>query len=448
MVKWLTQSNRDGNGGGDGSEKNRRSLRRPIVAGALLIAITFGGFGTWAAVAPLATGAVAQGRVAVEAGRQVVDHHEGGIVKEILVEAGDNVDEGEVLVRLSDVQARATYQRLRSQLLTTLATEARLEAEKQGGDQINFPVALQDFGEGSEIAGVKDDQRALFQARREELQGQLEILESRISQLRTRIEGLQEQQTATHDEKRLIAEELEGQRRLYDKGLATKTRVLALERRAATIRGQLGNLKANIAESQNSIGETELQRIQIRKNRRREVADQLTNVRAQVASLRERLSAAEDRLERTRIRAPRSGQIVDPQVRTVGASIRPGQALMYVVPVRDRLVLEARLRPGDIDSVDQGMPAEVRITGLPQRSTPLLRGVVKTVAADSIQDDQTGKEYYPITVTVPQDELAKLDRELIPGMPATVMINAGQKTLVQYLVEPWTRAIERAFRES
>jgi HlyD family secretion protein/epimerase transport system membrane fusion protein len=447
MVKRLTSKTSSGNESSGSGATQRAFVRRPIIAGFVLIALTFGGFGTWASVAPLATGAMVQARVAVEAGRQVVDHHEGGIVKEILVEAGDTVSEGDVVMRLSAVQTRALYQRVRSQLASMLATEARLEAEKRDAESIDFPSFLSAFSDQSAIAYIKADQRSLFEARKQEMTGQLEILNSRIAQLRTQIQGLEEQQIATREERDLIQEELASVQRLYDKGHAKKTRLLALKRRAASIRGRLGSLKSQIAQAEAGIGETELQRIQLRKNRRSQLADQLTNVRTQVASLRERLSAAEDRLERTRIRAPRSGQIVDPQVRTIGASISPGKPLMYVVPARDRLVLEGRLKPDDIDTVAQGMPAEVRITALPRRSTPLLRGTVKTVGADSIQDEQSGQEYYPVTVTVPPEEMARLDKQLVPGMPASVMINAGEKTLMEYLVEPWTRAVERAFRE-
>jgi HlyD family secretion protein/epimerase transport system membrane fusion protein len=432
-----------------GKRKRRRSpsMKRPIIIGTVLIVLTFGGFGTWAAVAPLATGAVAQGRVAVEIGRQVVDHHEGGIVSEILVEEGDRVEQGDVLVKLSAVQTRAAFQRVRSQLAAALATEARLEAEKADSETIEFPEMLDSFGDDSEIAALKADEREVFEARRAELQGQLEILESRVGQLNDRIEGLQEQKSATREERALIREELESQQRLFDKGHATKARVLALQRRQAAIRGQLGQIKSEIAQAQASIGETKLQRIQVRKTQRSETAGRLTDVRAEIANLRERLGAVEDRLERTKIRAPRSGQVVNMKAHTRGGSIGAGQPIMYVVPVRERLVLEGRLRPADIDSVEEGMTAQVRITALPRRSTPLLEGVVKTVGADSLTDEQSGQSYYPVTVSVAPDQLAKLEAELKPGMPATVMINAGEKTLMEYLVEPWTRAVERAFRE-
>ena len=431
----------------DAPRRRSASMKRPIIIGTVLIVLTFGGFGTWAAVAPLATGAVAQSRVAVEIGRQVVDHHEGGIVSEILVDEGDRVEQGDVLVKLSAVQTRSVYDRVRSQLASALAMEARLQAEKADTQTIDFPDTLSDFGPRREIAALKADQRELFEARRAELEGQLEILDNRVGQLRDRIEGLREQRDATREERSLIQEELESQRRLYDKGHATKARVLALQRRAAAIRGQMGRIKSDIAQAEASIGETKLQRIQVRKTRRSETASRLTDVRAEVANLRERLGAVEDQLERTRIRAPRAGQIVNKKVHTIGGSIGSGQPLMYVVPVRERLVLEGRLRPGDIDTVEEGMTARVRITALPRRSTPLLEGVIKTVAADSVTDDSTGQSYYPVTVSVSPEELAKLDAKLKPGMPATVMIDAGKKTMMQYLVEPWTRALERAFRE-
>ena len=424
------------------------SLRKPMLAGLIVIAITFGGFGTWAAVAPMATGATATGTVSVETRRKTVQHLEGGLVHEILVEEGDRVQKNQPLLRLTDVRTRARLRVLQTRLADSLAREARLLAEKRDRAEIAFPQRLAALPDSVDLAGIKADQRSVFAARRSEVENRLEILGNRIGQLETRIDGLREQLSATREEKALIAEELASQEKLYDKGHATKTRVLALQRRAATIRGQIGQIKSQIAQAESQIGETRLQRIQLRQQRRSEIANQLTEVRSTISQVDEELAATEERVQRTVVRAPARGQIVDMRVHTEGGVIRGGEPIMDIVPAQDRLVLRAKLRPSDIDTVREGMPAEVRITALPRRTTPMLHGTVRRVAADSTTDEQTGRSYYPILVEVSEDELAKLgEQELVAGMPANVMINAGDQTMLEYLAAPWTRAIEQSFRE-
>lgn len=424
------------------------SLRRPMLAGLVVIAITFGGFGTWAAVAPMATGATAQATVSVESRRKTVQHLEGGIVQEILVEEGDRVDKDQPLLRITDVRTQARLRVLQTRLAESLAREARLLAEKRDRETIDFPQRLAHLSESVGIAGIKADQRAVFEARREEMANQLEILDSRIGQLEDRIGGLREQLSASYEEKELIAEELESQETLYEKGHATRTRVLALQRRAAAIRGQVGSIKSQIAEAEARIGETRLQRIQLRQQRRKEIANQLTQLRSTISTVEEELAATQERVQRTIVRAPTGGQIVNMRVHTEGGVIGGGQPIMDIVPARDRLVLRGKLKPGDIDTVSEGMSAEVRITAFPRRTTPMIEGTVIRVAADATTDEKTGLSYYPIMVDVPERELSKLgDHELVAGMPATVMINAGEQTLLEYLTAPWTRAIEQSFRE-
>ncbi|MBW7850420.1 MAG: HlyD family type I secretion periplasmic adaptor subunit [Rhodospirillales bacterium] len=421
---------------------------RPILLhGLLVVAITFGGFGLWSAITPLARGAHVVGKVVVDTNRKTVQHLEGGIVKEILVREGSRVEAGDVLVRLDTTQALANRDILRQRLVRERILEARLAAERDGASAVVLPEELRDAVERPEVRAAFADQQALFAARRKEFESEITILSERVTQLRHQIRGMQAEQVANREQFRLINEELDGLRELADKGFASTNRVRAMEREAARLEGDHASRVAEIARAEVAVGEAQLQVVQTRQQFVRGVLDELRQVRGQIGELEEQLRATEDVLTRTVIRAPLSGQVVGLAVHTIGGVIDRGQVVLHIVPEDERLIVEAQVRPLDADVVHPGLHAEIRFMGLPRKSSPLLKGEVSTISQDTLNDPQTG-DYYLARIEVADDELARLgDVTVVPGMPVEVLIAAGERTPLDYLVSPWLDLFERAMRE-
>lgn len=420
-----------------------------IYVGVGVIFLTFGVFGTWAALASLTSAALAPGVIAVDSNWRTVQHLEGGIVAEILVREGDFVKEGQVLLRLDPTRSDASLSILDSQLVLARATEARLIAERDGADLIDFPDDLIDRMEDQEVATVVAGQDLLFRARRDSLEGQTSILNERIEQLKQQIEGLQVQQQARQAQTDLIDKELEGLQQLFEEGYASQQRILALQRDAERLRGERGENLASIASARSQIGETELQILQLDKNFREEVVNELRNVQSQVFDLEERRTAAADERRRIDIVAPVSGQVLGLAAYTVGGVIKPGEDILNIVPENDQLVIQCRVTPDDRERVSVGQSAQVRLTGLSRRSTPVLLGEVVTISGDRLTDRQSGEPYYDARVIIPEEQLALIEdsAELVPGMPADVMIETGERSALGYILSPLTDSLDRAFKE-
>ncbi|MEM7122543.1 MAG: HlyD family type I secretion periplasmic adaptor subunit [Pseudomonadota bacterium] len=437
--------------GSDGREVvpiRRSSARRFIVLGLIVVVILFGGIGTWAATAQLSSAAIAPGVVAVDTNWRTIQHLEGGIVAAIFVRDGDYVEEGDLLLRLDATRAEASITIIEGQLDLALATEARLIAERDGADAIVFPTGLFERHGEPEVAMIMSGQELLFVARRDSLAGQVSILNQRIDQLRNQIKGLEVQQSASYAQITLIEQELDGLRELYDEGYVTRSRILALERESERLRGERGEDLAAIAESEAAIGEASLQILQLEKGLREEVVAELRDVQSEIFDLEQRQIGAADILNRIEVRAPSSGTVLGLNAHTVGGVISPGDDIMNIVPEGDPLIIEARVQPNDIENVITGQTAEVRFSGLSQRDTPTLNGQVLTISADRLTDQQRGEDYYEARVIIPQDEIERLnDVELVPGMPAEVMILTGERTALNYLLEPIQAGLNRSFRE-
>jgi HlyD family secretion protein/epimerase transport system membrane fusion protein len=427
-----------------------KNKTRPfVIAGVLIILALFGGLGTWAALAELSSAAIAPGVVTVNTNWRTVQHLEGGIVDEILVQDGDHVERGDVLLRLDPTRPQASLEIVNSQLDLARASEARLLAERDGLDVIAFPQDMLDRrNTDPEVATTLAGQELLFQARRSSLGGQAAILRQRIEQLNDQIGGLQVQQSATNRQIELIEEELEGLLVLYQSGYVTRSRILALEREAERLGGERGEDLAAIARAQTAIGESELQIIQLEKGFQEQVGAELRDIQAQTFDLEQRQVAAADQFDRIEVRAPESGTVLGMSAHTVGGVIGPGDPIMNIVPEDDPLIIKARVRPNDIENVTMGQDAEVRFSGLSQRRTPILHGSVIGLSADRLTDPQTGETYYEARVMIPQDELDKLnDVHLVPGMPAEVMIQTGARTAFAYMIDPILVGFGRAFKE-
>lgn len=421
----------------------------PIIRfGLTLILIAFGGLLAWSAFAPLAKGIVATGTLVVDSNRKNIQHLEGGIVSEILVRDGDAVKAGQVLMRLDEISSQAQRDVLYGQFLAAKAKEARLLAERDESKQINWSDELMSGAdENGRKLSIRNNEQQLFESRRLTLAGQLSIYEQRVKQLDEQIKGYEAQVLANTDQIRLIDDELDGLKQLYDKGYASKTRLLQLQRNRAELDGERGNYEGEIARARMQIGEARLQILQVRKAFEEDVADKLREAQQQIFDLEDRLTNADDVLQRREVKAPGDGIIVGLRVHTLGGVVRGGETIMELVPNNERLIVEAMVSPNDIDNVAIGQEAEVRFSALSSRQIPILLGTVIQVDAD-VTTDQRGNRYYLSRVEVPENQLSKLGgQKIVPGMPTEVLVKAGERTLVEYLMKPLTDSFFRAFKE-
>jgi HlyD family type I secretion membrane fusion protein len=423
-------------------------ITTPIALGAGIVALFFGVFGAWATFAPLESAAVARGVISVETQRKTIQHLEGGIVGEIRVRDGDEVAADQVLVVLDDTQARATLELLQGRYRAAQGLEARLMAERDGLTSIVFPAVLQTSSEPA-VTELKRAQVNIFNGRRQSVAGQTAIMEQRIAQIQEEIRGLQGQTAAQAEQLALANDEIASNQKLVDEGLAGKTRLRELQRELAEVTGLHSQNLAAIARAQQNIEEARLQIVELSTDFVNEAVQGLGVAQAELLDLTEQVRAAQDVLQRTVIRAPMAGTIVDLQVHTVGGVVTPGQALLDVVPKGDQLVVEAFVDPNDIDVVQVGLPAQVRLTALTQRNLAPLEGRVTRVSADRLIDQRTGAAYFLARVELVADGAGQVDGErLYPGMQAEVMIVTGARTTLDYLSRPIVDSFNRAFREN
>jgi len=429
-------------------------LQRPFIISAAAIFAFFGVFGGWAALAPLAGGAIAPGVVSPLGSRKTIQHLEGGIIEEMLVKDGDAVAAGQPLLVLARTRAEADFGVNLEQRRTLSATVARLEAEQQNAARVEYPAWLRGADADPEIARLLKAQTNLFETRRRTLEGREEILAQRILQLREEIVGLEAQIDSQVEQIDLIDQEIVGAQDLVDKGLERTPRLLALKRQRAEIEGERGENAAAVARARQAIGETELQILNLDAEFQSEVAERLNDARFRLAAVQKEMAASEDVLDRTTIVAPVAGVVVNKRFSTIGGVIPPGAAIMDIVPSEDDLIIEAQVSPLDIDVVSAGLEANVRLSAFSQRSMPQIVGTVRSVSADALTDENTGRTYYKAEVEVSREELARVEKKsgqdltLTPGMPAEVLIVTGERTMLQYLMEPLTNSLRRSFRET
>ncbi|WP_375592755.1 HlyD family type I secretion periplasmic adaptor subunit [Algihabitans albus] len=427
----------------------KRSARKAILAGVCVAALTFGGLGTWAASADLASAVLAPGTFVVEGDRKLVQHLEGGVVSQLFVKDGDSVEAGQLLLSLDATQVRASLGVLRANLDAALAERARLVAEREEKAAIVFPDALIERGEDPGVQETVTGQNRLFEARLAAFEGRVEVLRQRIAQLKEEITGIEAQQRSKTRQVALIGEELAGLQELFAKGLTEKPRILALQRDQARLEGERGEHLAAIARAKKAIGETELEILQSTLQRQEEISTSLREVQTRILDLSERIAAARDRVDKIELRAPTAGVVVSLAITTEGAVLQPGETVLEIVPHDTRLVIEAKLRPDDIDSVAVGQTARLRLTALVQRTTPTLTGRVIYVSADRLEEQRSGEPYFLALVALDPDQIARLEGQpVLPGMPAEVMVETGARTALDYLVQPISDTLAKAWRES
>jgi HlyD family type I secretion membrane fusion protein len=427
----------------------RPRTRKLALLGLAVVFLVTSVFLGWSAWAPLDSAALAPGTVIVESKRKTVKHLEGGIVEKILVQEGDPVAMTQALIVLDETQARARLALLRTRYMLAAALAARLVAERDSLAEVDFPDWLDARRDEPRVLELLHAQRNIFAARRETILSEIAILEQRDTQIAEEIKGLQEEIAAQDKQLVLLAEEIVGVQTLFEKGLMRKPRVLELQRRAAAIEGLRGQNRANIARARQAIGETQLRITNLHKELRNEVVAELRDVQADLLALEEQIRAAEDVLQRTVITAPMDGTVVGLQVHTPGGVIAAGEPLLDIVPSGDRLIIEAQVNPEDIEVVNKGLEARVRLTAFNSRHVAPLQGRVISVSADRLIEEGTRRPYYLARVELAADPAAILgETPVAPGMSAEVLILTGQRTPLDYFLEPITRSFWRAFRES
>lgn len=430
-------------------ETPEQRARPMIVLGMAIMFGLFGVLGLWSALVPLASGAVASGRIVVDSNRKEIQHLEGGIVKEILVREGQTVKSGDVLVRLDNTNAQARSDLLRGQYIAAKATEARLLAERDSKPSITFAPELLELEPTDPITRENlDSQRRLFTTRREALDGQVSVMNQKVAQSNDEIRGLREQASASGRQISLLNEEITVVRGLLAKGNALKPRLLALERQSADLMGERGQAQALISRASQTINESKINILNLKNDFLNGVVAELKDTQVQIATLAEQLRASTDVARRVDIVAPLDGRVTALKANTVGGVVKPGDTLMTLIPLDDKLVVEARVTPQDIDVVHEGLKAQVRLSAFATRYLPPVEGTVVSVSPDRFEDSRTGEGYFVARIEIPQEALQELgDLKLSPGMPAETLIVTGRRTMLSYLVRPIRDSFGRAFRE-
>ncbi len=430
-----------------------RSTKGPTLYGFAVIAVTLGGFGFWSGTAPIAGAVVANGVFVTTGQNKTVQHLEGGVIKEILVREGDTVEQGQALIRLDETAPEAELRRLVLRQARLAAMEARLAAEARDEDRFAFPADLVNAGLADrDLSEILAAQRLAFEARRSNLRSEAATLRSGIDALEERIKGGCTQLDAVGRQLKIIEEELETKSALLKGGMVRKPEVLALQRAQASLQGETGRLVGEIGDSRERIARIHEQLLGLRNASKKAAAEQLQEVQAELNDVRERMRAASRIVVRGTIAAPVKGVVVKMRYHTAGGVIEPGKSIMEIVPVRDSLVVEARVRPQDIDDVRTGQAATVRLSALSQRTTPMVDGKVVYVSADALPDDKTPgirNDIYVVRVELDDAEASAIEHFApTPGMPAEVYITTAERTFLEYLVQPLKDSMSRAFRES
>jgi len=406
----------------------------------------FGLFGAWATFAPLGSAALAPGVVTVQSYRKTIQHLEGGIVKELHARDGDVVAAGDPLIVLDDTQVRAEYGMTLSQLVAAQAMEARLQAERDGREQIDFSGMIETSSHRAIEA--QDGETQVFNARRGSRLGEVAVLQKRVGQLQEQISGLQSMVATKRNLEKSYRDEIGELTELLAEGYVDKQRLLEQQRRLDMLKAEVADHQSEVTKTRLQISETELLILQLNKDFNSEVVAQLSEVQTKVFDLQERKAALEDRLSRIVIRAPEDGMILGMKVHTIGGVVSPATPLLDIVPSVSDLIVEAQVSPIDIDRVSVGKPADIRFSAFKSSTTPVIKGVVRHVSADRLINEETGMPYYLARVALTEEGARALGSlTLQPGMPAEVLINTGNRTMLQYLMQPATDAFARSLIE-
>lgn len=425
--------------------------RKTIRAGLIIIAIFFVGFGGWAALAPLAGAIIVPGTVKVVAYRKTVQHLEGGIVKEILVKAGDRVKQGQPLIILDDIQASAAVDVLRIQLDGALARAVRLRAEKNRQNNVVFPEKLTARRNDPNVAAALAAEQGFFVARRQLIDGQASLLRAQNKETQEEIKGHESQLKAIDDYIAYNKEELVINERLYQENFVAYTRLLAFKRQWMEKEEKRGESLASLSQAKQKIKDRELRIAALYDSYVRDASDELRDVEKQISDLEERMRPTQDQLRRQTITAPIAGEVVDLKITTIGGVIAPREPLMDIVPVDASVIAEGKMKVEDVDEVQVGATVDVLLSAYKRRTTPKVEGIVIYVSGDTLTEPGPAgpTSYYLVHIEVDKKSLAEIGNlPMTPGMPVEVYIKTRERTMLRYLLEPVTDTLRKALRES
>lgn len=430
-------------------EDLRRRMLRPVVVGAVVVAVFVVGMLVWAGFTQISSAAVAPAEVRVEANRKTLRHREGGVVSEILVREGQRVAANAPLLRLDAVQADSSVDVLQSQHDAVLAQSARFAAESSGARALNFPADLTSRMSDPRVAGLIRDQQLLFNSRLQFFESQQGVLTQRMDQLATQMVGVQAQIDSIDEQVGYVREELAGYQTLYEKGYAPRTLILRYERSLAELNGRRGALTSELNRLRQAQGEARMQLTTLRNQRISEAAEGLRQMQNQLSDVGPRLTAAQQVLDRTVVRSPVDGYVLNLTQFTVGGVVAPGELLMDIVPADAPLIVWARIAPKDVDNVRVGQEARVDVTAFSTRRARSLTATVTNVSADRIIDPNTGEAYFTAELRIDPASLRNLppDANLTAGMQATAMITTGRRSILSYLLSPLTNTLDDSLRE-
>jgi HlyD family secretion protein len=433
------------------------SAKWPIFTGLAILVVWLGCFGVWAGVAPLNSAVVARGTFMATGQNKLIQHLEGGIIREIAVKEGDAVEANQVLVRMDDTAANTKLRRLVLKKFRLIAMKARLEAEMHSLETIETPDAFGRRKDDPEIKAILEQQRAELRARRASLATEESVLKKQIAGLEESIRGYQSQVQSTKDRIALFNEELKDKSSLLGQQLVRKSDVLALRRSEASLGGDLGELLGRIADSRERIAQANERIAQLHSTALRDEVKELRETETDLDDVQEQIRAAQDVLERVYVRSPVHGIVVKNNFHTPGGVVAPGAVILELLPIGDERIIEAHVNPRDISHVSVGQQALVRLSALNQRITPMVGATVIYVSADALAEQvqansetEPRREFYVVRVRLDQDDIVKHMPEFIPtpGMPADIYITTGERTFFEYIMKPVLDSFSRAFRET
>ena len=423
---------------------------RYVTLGMVALLGLLGGLFYWSVSTEIAGAIVTSGRVEVESNRQIVQHPQGGVVGEILVEDGQRVAAGEVLLRFDSVLTESELAITEGQLFELLGQKARLLAERDGADEITFGAELVEIAQKlPKVEELMLGQRSLFSARRASLAEELSQWDERAGQIENQIEGSEAQLASLNEQSDLLIIELEDQQALLTSGLTQASRVSALRREVAAMGGRIGAITAEIAQSRARIAEIGIERLKLATSLREKAIGALRELQSREIELRQTRLSLLEVLDRLTLRAPRSGVIYGLAVHTTRAVVQPAEAILYIIPQDEPLIIRTQIPTQHIDQIRISQPATLRFTTFDQRTTPEIFAVVSNISPDVFVDERNGSSYYTAELTPNAGELDKLaGLEIIPGMPVEAFIKTEDRTPLAYLIRPLANYFNRAFREN
>ncbi|MGY3234163.1 HlyD family type I secretion membrane fusion protein [Bradyrhizobium sp. USDA 4472] len=430
-----------------------RSTKAATLGGVLIIASTVMGFGVWGSTAPIAGAVVASGVFVATGENKTIQHLEGGVIRKIAVREGNVVQAGQTLMELDPTTPKAELRRLQIRQSRLVAEDTRLQAEIHEQDAVSFPDELTERASDPEILEILNTQRMTLVARRNNLKSDIAAVEASIKAIEERIEGSKVQLDSVKRQMELLDEDIDTKQRLLQSGLVKKPDVLLLQRTKANLEGEVGRIMADIGDAKERIARSLEQITGLRRDAVKKAVDQLRDVRGELADVNERVLSAKAVLDRINIVAPVEGIVVKMRYHTEGGVVEPGKPIMEILPLNAELIIEARVRPQDIDSVRRGQHAMVRLTALSQRVTPMISGDVIYLSADSLPDEHKSMQVGPTDVYVARVRLNAAEAANLPnfsptpGMPAEVFIKTSERTFLQYIAKPLEDSMTRAFRE-